>query len=67
MLGCRPPSSLECSRLTHHGFKRFTTAWRTLRGIEIMHALRKGQARWIAKGNVVGQVQLIQHVFGVAA
>ena len=25
------------------GFKRFTTAWRTLRGIEIMHALRKGQ------------------------
>ena len=32
------------------GFKRFTTAWRTLRGIEIMHALRKGQARWMAKG-----------------
>ena len=49
------------------GFKRFTTAWRTLRGIEIMHALRKGQARWMAKGNVVGQAQLIHHVFGVAA
>ena len=47
------------------GFKRFTTAWRTLRGIEIMHALRKGQARWMAKGNVVGQAQLIHHVFGL--
>ena len=49
------------------GFKRFTTAWRTLRGIEIMHALRKGQARWMAKGDVVGQTQLIHKVFGLAA
>ena len=48
------------------GFKRFTTAWRTLRGIEIMHALRKGQARWMAKGDVVGQTQLIHKVFGLA-
>ena len=44
------------------GFKRFTTAWRTLRGLEIMHALRKGQARWMAKGDVVGQTQLIHKV-----
>ena len=49
------------------GFKRFTTAWRTLRGLEIMHALRKGQARWMAKGDVVGQTQLIHKVFGLAA
>ena len=49
------------------GFKRFTPAWRTLRGIEIMHALRKGQARWMAKGDVVGQTQLIHKVFGLAA
>ena len=48
------------------GFKRFTTAWRPLRGIEIMHALRKGQARWMAKGDVVGQTQLIHKVFGLA-
>ena len=39
------------------GFKRFTTAWRTVRGIEIMQALRKGQARWMAKGDVVGQTR----------
>ena len=48
------------------GFKRFTTAWRTVRGIEIMHALRKGQARWMAKGDVVGQTRLIHKVFGLA-
>ena len=48
------------------GFKRFHTAWRTLRGIEMMNALRKGQARWIAKGDVAGQTQLIHRVFGLA-
>ena len=48
------------------GFKRSYTAWRTLRGIEMMNALRKGQARWIVKGDVVGQTQLIHQVFGVA-
>ena len=48
------------------GFKRFTTAWRTVRGIEMMHALRKGQARWMAKGDVVGQTRLIHKVFGLA-
>jgi IS6 family transposase len=49
------------------GFNRFHTAWRTLRGIEMMNALRKGQARWIANGDVVGQRQLIHRVFGLAA
>ena len=48
------------------GFKPFTTAWRTVRGIEMMHALRKGQARWMAKGDVVGQTRLIHKVFGLA-
>lgn len=48
------------------GFKTFATAWRTLRGIEMMNARRKGQARWIAKGDVVGQTRLIHQVFGVA-
>ena len=47
-------------------FKQFTTAWRTVRGIEMMHALRKGQARWMAKGDVVGQTRLIHKVFGLA-
>ena len=48
------------------GVKQFTTAWRTVRGIEMMHALRKGQARWMAKGDVVGQTRLIHKVCGLA-
>lgn len=48
------------------GFKRFRSAWRTLRGIEIMSALRKDQARWIVKGDVVAHTRLIHRVFGLA-
>ena len=49
------------------GFKRFRTAWRTLRGVEMMNALGKGQARWIAKGDVVALTRLIHRVFGLVA
>jgi hypothetical protein len=49
------------------GFNRFHMAWPTLRGIEMINALHKGQARWIAKADVVAQRQLIHRVFGLAA
>jgi hypothetical protein len=29
--------------------------------------LRKGRAKWVAKGNVVGQVKFISSLFGIAA
>jgi hypothetical protein len=32
-----------------------------------MHVIRKGQIRWLAKGDVVGQRQLIHSVFGIPA
>jgi hypothetical protein len=34
---------------------------------EAMHAIRKGQVRWVAKGDPVGQRQFIHTIFGVAA
>ena len=34
-------------------------------GMELINALRKGQARWIAKGDVVDQTRLIHQVFGL--
>ena len=34
---------------------------------EAMNMLRKGQIRWLAKGDVVGQAKFIQRLFGVAA
>jgi hypothetical protein len=39
---------------------------RRLRG-EAMHAIRKGQIRWVGKADPVGQRQLIHTIFGVAA
>jgi hypothetical protein len=32
-----------------------------------MHAIRKGQIRWLAKGDVVGQRQFIHALLGIAA
>src|SRR5262249_26194860 len=32
------------------GYGSFSTAWRTLQGIEAVHMIRKGRVRWVAKG-----------------
>ena len=49
------------------GFRSFEGAWRTLQGYEILHMIRKGQVRWLPKGDVVGQVQFINDMFGLKA
>ena len=49
------------------GYGSFRTAWRTLQGIETMHMINKGRVRWLAKGDVVGQVKFIHKLFGTAA
>ncbi len=47
------------------GFFSFPTAWRTLQGFEVMHMIRKGRVRWVAKGDVVAQMKFIHRLFGV--
>jgi len=42
-------------------------ACRTIEGYEAMHAIRKGQVRWVAKTESVGKRESIHSVFGVAA
>jgi IS6 family transposase len=37
------------------GFRSFQGAWRTLQGYEVLHMIRKGQVRWLPKGDVVGR------------
>jgi len=32
-----------------------------------MHLIRKGQIRWLHKGDVLGQRQFIHNIFGIAA
>jgi hypothetical protein len=42
-------------------------AWRTIEGYDAMHMIRKGQVRWLAKRDTVGQREFIHALFGVAA
>ena len=49
------------------GFFSFETAWRTLQGFEIMNMMRKGQLKGVKKGDVLGQVALVNKLFGMAA
>jgi len=49
------------------GFFSFETAWRTLQGFEIMNMMRKGQLRGTVKGDVLGQIALVNNLFGMAA
>jgi hypothetical protein len=32
-----------------------------------MHVIRKGQMRWLAKGEIIGRRQFIHSLFGIAA
>jgi transposase, IS6 family len=47
------------------GFRSFQGAWRTIQGYEMMQMIRKGQVRWLPKGDVTGQVLFIQQTFGL--
>ena len=48
-------------------FRSVEGALQTVAGYEAMHAIRKGQIRWLPKGDVVGQVQFIHRILGIAA
>lgn len=48
------------------GFFSFETAWRTLQGYETMNMIRKGQLQGVAKGDVRGQIALVNKLFGRA-
>src|SRR5438270_6481073 len=47
------------------GFRSFDAAARTIQGIETVHMIRKGQIRWLAKGDIIGQVAFVASVFGL--
>lgn len=49
------------------GFRSVEGACRTIAGYEAMHAIRKGQVRWVAKGDPVAQRGFIHAIFGIAA
>ncbi|MBD0304890.1 MAG: DDE-type integrase/transposase/recombinase, partial [Tolypothrix sp. T3-bin4] len=49
------------------GFQSFNTARRTLRAIEAMGMVRKGQVSGISQGDSVSQAKFIAAIFGVVA
>jgi len=49
------------------GYGSFSTAWRTLQGIEAVNMIRKGRVRWVAKGDAIAAASFIAELFGVAA
>jgi len=48
------------------GFFSYPTAWRTIRGYEAMHMIRKGQTQGANKGDIKAQNQFITGLFGLA-
>jgi len=49
------------------GFRSPEGASRTIVGYDAMHAIGKGQVRCLDKRDVVGQIQFIHALFGIAA
>ena len=48
------------------GFKTLKTAYATIKGFEVMRALRKGQASNFAiQGGIVGEARIVERAFGV--
>ena len=48
------------------GFKTLKMACATIKGFEVMRALRKGQARHLAlQGGIVGEARLVERAFGL--
>ena len=45
------------------GFRSFHSAARTIAGIETVNMIRKGQVRWLAPGDIAGQVAFITRLF----
>jgi transposase-like protein len=48
------------------GFRSFWGAYRTIQGYEAVHAIRKGQAKWVGVGQIVRQLHFIAGLFHIA-
>ena len=48
------------------GFRSFAGAEQTIQGYEAMPMIRKGQVRWLAKGDIAEQVRFVKFIFGLS-
>jgi transposase, IS6 family len=49
------------------GFRSFHGARRTIQGYEVVHMIRKGQVRWLPKGDVLGMILFLNETLGLEA
>jgi hypothetical protein len=49
------------------GFLSFAGAERTIQRYEAMHMIRKGQVRWLAKGDIARTSRFVKCMFGLAS
>ena len=73
---CRPCPYLNNIVEQDHRFKKRIAAalWyrsiagalNALQGFEAMHMIRKGQVRWLCRGDVVGQMRFVNQLFGIS-
>ena len=49
------------------GFRCFHGARRTIQGYEAVHMIRKGQVRWLPKGDVLGLLLFLNEILGLRA
>ena len=49
------------------GFREFHSARRTIQGYEVLHMIRKGQVRWLPKGDVLGLILFVNELLGLGA
>jgi transposase, IS6 family len=48
------------------GYGSFHNAWRTIRGVEAVHLIRKGRVRRVASHHSLAQARFLSHLFDVA-
>ena len=53
--------------VTSQSFRSADGAIRTIAGYEAMNIIRKGQIRWLPKGDIAGQKRFVERIFGIAA
>jgi len=53
--------------LASQGFRCFWGAYRTIQGYEAMHAIRKGQVKWVGQGQLVKQIRFIASLLQITA
>jgi len=59
------PSVGDCRQ--ERQFRFGDGALNTIAGYEAMNIIRKGQIRWAAMNDVLGQIRFIERTFGIAA